>query len=127
MRYKNTLTFKLESPDGDAVITCRGLSRKASAKFRAALRLDKEKDSGLLLEATESILDEVCKSVISCEGLEYEDGSEIPLEDIREGLIDDKLSQLIFSAFMVAFAAKEEVSEEKKSTAAESSKDSKNS
>lgn len=109
MHFDDTLTFKLESPEGDAVITCTELPLDIQHELRAAMRVGKDKFPADLLDRYESA---VCESVVSIEGLNDARGP-VTGERVRAKKLSTKLLGVITTAFWAAYAAQNAVSEKK--------------
>lgn len=120
MKFENTLEFRLKSPDGDAVFTCRGLNRKLGAKIRAEMR---NKNENFLSDSYDELVDAALSSVILVLGLHDETGAPITAEQIRSGDIADKLAGLITTGYIAALGANRDEPQEKKDSNLGSSSD----
>lgn len=110
MRFDDTFTFKLESSDGDAVITCAELPLDIRHEIAAYVRLKKEDMSGEVVERYQTAM---CESVIEVQGLSDSKG-EVTAERVRARKISPRMLDVISSAAWAALAAST-VTDEKKS------------
>jgi hypothetical protein len=101
MQFDDTITFKLESPEGDATITCTELPLDIQHELRAAIRAGKDQFPRELFDRYEAA---ICESVISVEGLSDARGP-VTGERVRAKKISEKLQVVIRTAFYAALAA----------------------
>jgi hypothetical protein len=109
MQFDDTFSFKLESPEGDALITCTELPLDIHHELRAAIRLKKDVFPPELADRYET---SICESVVSVEGLSDARGP-VTGERVRAKKISSKLLAIIQKAYWGAIAAQNDTSEKK--------------
>lgn len=108
MKYSDTFTFKLESPDGDAVFTAKYLPLNLLHELRAAGRIEKNDENlGKLEEIERRYLAQVLGGIVSVEGLETLDGTPITAAEFNVLAVDSKLANMVCAAYLAAYAGKE--------------------
>lgn len=113
MKIDDTFTFKLESPDGDAVIVCTELPLDIRHELSAILRLGKD---ALSAEVVERYQTAMCESVVSVEGLS--DSKPITGERVRARKISARTLDLITTGYWAAFTAQNAIDEKKRDSTA---------
>ncbi len=117
MKFDDTFTFALESPDGNATITCQELPLDILHEVRACLRLKKDGDN-IPDEIVQRYQTAMCESVVSVKGLEDGRG-EVTAERVRAKRISPRLLDAITSASWAVKKAGEEVDQKKENSKTE--------
>lgn len=117
MKFIDTFTFALESPDGNATITCADLPLDILHEVRACLRLKKE-DENIPEDIVQRYQSAMCESVVDVKGLQDGRG-EVTAERVRAKHISPRLLDAITSASWAVKKANEDIDQKKETSKTE--------
>lgn len=111
MKVKSTVTIRLESPDGDALITLRPAPLNVQYEM---LALKDSEDKQKINDCYMRYQAKVLAGCIAVDCLEYEDGKAITAEDVRTLNIDSVLANAIMAGYHASLNVADKESSEKK-------------